>query len=112
MPENSSPSSPTTASTPLERAFDQNETVKQAVEMSAAELLVINTVLKQELPDHLQAGEIGQALDKTDALEIKLSETVEDIAQVSEALAHEIDERASLERELAATKAALARATD
>ena len=112
MADNSSPSSPATASTPLERALDQNENVKHAVEMSAAELLVINTVLKQELPDHLQIGEIEQALEKTDALEIKISETVEDLAQVNDALAQEIDVRASLEREQAATKAALARATD
>ena len=112
MADNSSPSTPTTASTPLERALDQNENVKHAVEISAAELLVINAVLKQELPDHLQTGEIEQALEKTDALEIKISETVEDLAQVNDALAQEIDARASLERELAATKAALARATD
>ena len=107
MSENPSPSNSAEASTPLERALDQNETVKEAVEQSAAELLVINTVLKQEIPEHLQTGDIGQALEKTDALESKISETVEDIAQVNEALAHEIDERVHLERELAATKAAL-----
>ena len=94
--------------TPLERALDQNETVKDAVAQSAAELLVINTVLKQEILDHLQTGDIEQALQKTDALESKISEAVADIAQVNQALGHEIDERAHLERELAATQAALA----
>ena len=75
---------------------------------SAAELLVINTVLKQEIPGHLQTGDVGQALQKTDALESKISETVADIAQVNQALAQEIDEREHLERELASAQAALA----
>ena len=109
MTETSSPSTSTAASTPLERALDHNEHAKDAVEQSAAELLVINTVLKQEIPGHLQTGDISQALQHTDALESKISEAAEDLAQVNEVLAQEIDERADLERELAATKAALER---
>ena len=97
------------APTPLARALDQNETVKDTVEQSAAELLVINTVLKQEIPSHVRVGEVAQALQKTDDLEIKINETAQDLAQVNEVLAQEIDERADLERELARTKAALAR---
>lgn len=110
MTEQPSIFTPTVASTPLSRALDQNETVKDAVERSAAELLVINTVLKQEIPDHLQTGEVAQALQKTDALESRICDTAEDIAEVSQVLAQEIGERVDLERELAATKAALAQA--
>ncbi|MEO7885207.1 MAG: hypothetical protein ABIR76_00485 [Polaromonas sp.] len=99
------------AATPLERALGQNEAVKDTVEQSAAELLVINTVLKQELPPQIQTGEVAQALQKTDALETRIQESVEDLAQVNEVLEQQIDERADLERELAKTKAALARAT-
>ncbi len=112
MSEQLSTSSPNTASTPLARALDQNETVKDTVEQSAAELLLINAVLKQGIPDHIQTGEIAQALQKTDELENKISDTVEDIAQVNQVLAQEIGERADLERELAATKAALSQARD
>jgi hypothetical protein len=52
------------AETPLERALGQNEAVKDTVEQSAAELLVINAVLKQEVPPHIQTGEVAQALQK------------------------------------------------
>lgn len=99
------------APTPLERALDQNESVKDTVEQSAAELLVINTVLKQEIPPHVQSGEVAQALEKTDALETRIQASAEDLAQVNEVLEQQIDERADLERELKATKAALAKAT-
>ena len=105
-------SSPDTSPTPLERALDQNATVQDTVERSAAELLVINAVLKQEIPDHIQIGEVAQALQKTDALESKISETAEDIAHINQVLAQEIGERVDLERELAATKAALEQARD
>ena len=98
-------------STPLERALGQNEAVKDTVEQSAAELLIINTVLKQEVPPHIQTGEVAQALQKTDELEVRIQESAEDLAQVNEALEQEIGERADLERELAHTKAALAKAT-
>jgi C4-dicarboxylate-specific signal transduction histidine kinase len=104
------PSSPSSAAEPLMRALDRNEAVKETVEQSANELLVINAVLKQELPGEVQAGEVAHALRKTDELETRIHESAEDLAQVNQALAQEIDERAVLERELARTKAALAKA--
>jgi C4-dicarboxylate-specific signal transduction histidine kinase len=109
-PTMSSSSSSTPESTPLVRALDQNEAVKETVEQSANELLVINAVLKQELPDEVQAGEVAQALRKTDELESRIHESAEDLAQVNQVLAQEIGEREVLERELAKTRAALAKA--
>ncbi|MES2361362.1 MAG: hypothetical protein V4646_06130 [Pseudomonadota bacterium] len=102
---------PTSSSkpTPLARALDQNETIKDTVEQSAAELVVINAVLKQEIPGHVQVGDVAQALQKTDALENKIQDTAQDLAEVNQVLAQEMDERADLEQELARTKAALAR---
>jgi hypothetical protein len=105
------PQPPSTAPTPLKRALDENESVKASVEQSAAELMVINTVLKQEIPPEVQTGDVAQALEKTDALETRIQESAEDLAQVNEVLEQQIDERADLERELANTKAALAKAT-
>ncbi|MDP2254467.1 MAG: hypothetical protein Q8K05_00175 [Polaromonas sp.] len=104
------PSSSSSAPTPLEQALDQNESVKDAVENSADELLVINTVLKHKIPGHVQTDEVAQALQKGDELESRIQESAENLAQVNEALAQEIADRADLERELAATKAALAQA--
>ncbi len=100
------------AATPLERALDQNTAVKDTVEQSADELLVINAVLRQELPDQVQTGEIAQALEKTDELESQIAKSADELAQVNQVLAQEIIARAELERELAATEAALARARD
>lgn len=97
-------------STPLSRALDQNEGVRDVVEQSAAELVVINAVLKQELPDNTKVGEVAQALLKTDELETRITETAQELADVNEVLAQEIDERADLERELAVTKAQLEKA--
>lgn len=112
MPQQqSAASTPASAPTPLERALDQNASVKDTVEQSAAELLVINTVLKQEIPPHVQTGDVAQALEKTDALETRIQESAEDLAQVNEVLEQQIGERADLERELKDTKAALAKAT-
>ncbi len=99
------------ADTALDRALEKNEAVKESVEQSAQELVVINAVLKQEIPDHVQTGELAQALEKSDAIEERLQESADDLAEVNQALEQEISERAELERELAQTKAALAEAT-
>ena len=100
------------AATPLERALDQNESIKGAVETSASELAVINAVLKQEIPDPVKKGEIAQALKKTDEMESRIQDAAQDLAQVNQALEAEIGERIDLERELKVTKAALADANE
>ena len=71
---------------------------------------MINAVLKQEIPAHVQVGDVAYALQRTDELEVKISDTVQDLAEVNEVLAQEIDQRVDLERELAETKAALVEA--
>jgi C4-dicarboxylate-specific signal transduction histidine kinase len=100
----------TPAPSPLAAALDQNDAVRETVKQSADELLVINAVLKQEIPDHVQTGEVVEALQRTDALEERIQESVDELAQVNQVLEQEIDERMDLERELAAAKAALAQA--
>lgn len=110
MPKPQLVSSTATPSTPLKSALDQNEAVQHTVERSADELLVINAVLKQEVPPHVQTGEVAQALHKADALEERIQASAEDLGKVNDALKNEVDERARLEKELAAAKFALARA--
>lgn len=112
MPETTPQTSAADQTTPLARALEQNETAQGNVEQSAAELVVINAVLKQEIPGHVQTGEVAQALQKTDELETKINDTAQELAQVNEVLAQEIDERADLEHELAVTKAALVEAKE
>ena len=99
----SEPSSASAAPTSLEQALDQNETAQETVEQSASELVVINAVLKQEIPLAVQAGDVAQALQKTDELENRIQSSADELAQVNKTLKQEISERADLERQLADT---------
>ncbi|MGB4116117.1 MAG: hypothetical protein WBK51_06185 [Polaromonas sp.] len=112
MSTNAHPHCNTDPSTPLERALEQNETAQHVVEQSAAELVVIHAVLTQEIPDHVQTGDVAHALQRTDELETKINDTAQELAQVNEVLVQEIGERVELEQELADTKAALVEARD
>jgi C4-dicarboxylate-specific signal transduction histidine kinase len=91
----------------LERVLDKNEAIQETVEQSAAEMCLSNTVLKHEVPQHLQTGEVAEALQKTDELETRIQNSADDLAQVNEALKEEISARAELERQLESTQAEL-----
>ena len=94
---------------PLVKALHQNDSVEENVRRSADELFVVNAVLKQGIPSATQTAGVSQALQKTEAIEARIQTSAEDLAAVNTLLEHEIDERIDLERELLATKAALAR---
>ena len=110
MPQQKPAPSTPAAVTPLASALDKNETIQEVVEKSADELLVINTVLRQALPEHIQTGDVAQALRKTEEMEGKIQESADDLAHVNQLLEQEIQERAEMERKLAAAKAELAKA--
>lgn len=103
-------SKPSTVTKPLVQALDRNEVVHEAVKQSADELMVINAVLKHEIPDHVQTGDLAEALQKTEEIESRISESAANLAHVNQLLEQEIDERADVERELTATKAPLVEA--
>ncbi|HEY2258041.1 MAG TPA: hypothetical protein VGI11_20580 [Variovorax sp.] len=63
------------------------------VQRASEDLLVINTVLEQELPDELQVGEVAQAIEHTGHLEKKLAESAESLAEVQATLEAEIEKR-------------------
>ena len=93
--------------TSLEHALDQNEAIQATVEQSAAELCMVNAVLQQEVPEHVKTGDVAQALQRTDELEERIQTSADNLEQVNHALKKEILVRADLERQLAATQAAL-----
>ena len=99
-----------TTTRPLLKALDQNDSVKEVVKQSADELLIINAVLKKGIPKQAQTGDLAQALEKTEVIEDTIQESAKDLAEVNQLLEHEVDERITLERDLLATKNALARA--
>ena len=98
------------ATRPLLKALDQNDNVKKVVKQSADELLVVNAVLKKNIPEQVQTGDLAQALEKTEHIEDSIQESAEELAEVNQLLEHEVDERILLERELFVAKNALARA--
>lgn len=109
------PSSPAGAADPredvrpsLSDALAQTSEVKEKIEGVGDELLIVNTVLKHEIPATLQTGDVAQALEKHEELESIVQECVDDLAEVNEALEEEVARRERLERELAKSQAQLA----
>ena len=101
---------PTHATRPLLKALDQNDNIEKVVKQSADELLVVNAVLKKNIPSDTQQGDLAQALDKTEHIEDTIGASAKELASVNQLLEHEVDERILLERELLTTKTALSRA--
>ncbi|MGZ3236087.1 MAG: diguanylate cyclase domain-containing protein [Burkholderiaceae bacterium] len=93
-----------TAGKSLTEVVDQSEHIKEVVEKCGAELLSVNTVLKQELADLGSLPEIENALEKSGAVETKVQEAAEELSVVNQALKDEIGERHSLEKQLAVAK--------
>lgn len=91
------------------QALHQNDSVQETVKQSADELLVINAVLKHNIPDEVQRGDVAQALEITEDIEDRIQTSAQELETVNKLLEHEIDERIELERDLLATKAALLR---
>ena len=105
-------SAPDTSHTtrPLVKALHQNDGVEEVVKQSADDLLVINAVLKKNIPEQSQMGDLAQAMEKTEHIEDKIQESAEELSEVNTLLEHELDERIELERKLLATQKALANA--
>lgn len=89
----------------LEKALSQSEQVKNKVEECAQELAVVNTVLKEELVEHLPLEDIQEALTQSEKIEEKVQECAEDLHVVNAALAEEITERKKLEQQLVDSEA-------
>jgi phosphoglycerate-specific signal transduction histidine kinase len=110
MSKNKHASTSSHGTRPLLKALNQNDGVEEVVKQSAYDLLVINAVLKKNIPEQSQMGDLAQALDKTEHIEDKIQESAEELGEVNTLLEHEVDERIALERELLVTKNALAQA--
>ncbi len=89
----------------LAKALSQTQQVKNTLEVCAEELTSVNSVLKEELVEHLTLDEIQDALTKSEDIEDKVQECAEDLHSVNVALAEEIAERKKLEEKLLDAKA-------
>jgi len=89
------PSASAGTETPLHRTLTKNEEVAADVQDASDHLSVVTTVLEQELPDHVQVGEVAQALEQAGELEKQLARSAQALAEVNEALASEIEKHKS-----------------
>ena len=89
----------------MQDAVDKTGAVAADIQSAASQVGVIGTVLAQELPDELQVGEVAQALGQTEALEHKLAESAETLAEVTAALEHEVQRRREADAKLARSRA-------
>jgi len=112
MPQHTTLNSPSQTPIHLAKALKKSESVEERVKQSASEMLVINAVLQQEIPAHVQSGEVAQALSQSDEIEDRLHASARELSEINRVLELEINEREQLERELARTKAKLAQTED
>jgi C4-dicarboxylate-specific signal transduction histidine kinase len=92
----------------LARALEKNTEVQAETDRVATEMTVINTVLRQEIPAHVQAGDVAQALEKNGEMENRIQKSADELTEVSRMLQQELHERTLLEHELARTRRRLA----
>ena len=85
----------------LTQVLKESEHVKDIVKESADELGHVNQVLHQEFATQDHLPKVENALEKSDAIEIKVQEASVKLASVNQALQDEVSERQLLERELA-----------
>lgn len=95
--------------TPLHRAIDQSEKVKEKVEAAALELSDVNAALKDDLAKGIPLAKVQHALDKSEAVEEKVQEAAEELVAVNDALAEEVAERDSLEHRVQQSASALSK---
>ena len=89
----------------LQDTLDKTSAVTADIQSAASQAAVIGTVLAQELPDELQVGEVAQALGQTEALEQKLADSAETLADVTATLEQEIQKRHEADDKLARSRA-------
>ena len=98
-------------SAPIERALAQTQETQEKLSAGVNELAVTNAVLQQEVPVEALTGDLALALEKNEALETKVQECVDDLADVGKVLSDEVVRRKRLEAKLAEARAELASAS-
>ena len=85
----------------IAQAHRKTGEVQQQLELAGAELELTATALDRHLPQAVKHGDVARALEQNAAVEIKVHEAAQELAQVTELLEEEVAQRDRLERELA-----------
>lgn len=86
---------------PIQQAKDKTREVRQELELAGAELQLTTTILERALPSQQKVGDLRKAMDQNDVVAANVAVATEELAEVEALLAHEIEERQRLEREIA-----------
>ena len=89
----------------LQKPLEKTQAVTAELQNAADHAMVIGTVLAEELPEHVQVGEVAQAIVQTEELKEKLAESAETLTEVSAELAQEIANRRAVSKQLEASRA-------
>ena len=90
------------AATQIHAAREKTDKVQHDLEVAGAELELTNTALDRKLPPAVKHGDVARALEQNAAIEIKVQEAAQELAEVSDLLEKEVAHRGLLERQLAA----------
>lgn len=74
------------ATASLESAIDKAKEVAAEIQQAADNLAVVNTVLQDQIPDEVQAGEVAQALDQNEQVEKIITRSAETLEAVNDEL--------------------------
>lgn len=85
----------------LTQVLKDSELVRGMVKESADELATVNSVLNDEFSNGSRLPGVEIALEKSEAVEIKVQEASEKLSRVNQSLETEVQERHLLEQELA-----------
>jgi len=86
----------------LTQVLTDSKLVRGMVKESADELASVNLVLNQEFSNRNRLPEVETALERSEAVEVKVQQASEKLTQVNQGLENEVKERRLLEQELAA----------
>ena len=89
----------------LQKPLQKTQAVAADLQNASDHAMVIGSVLTQELPPHVQVGEVAQAIEQTEELKDKLAESAETLTEVSAELEQEITKRRAVAMQLEATRA-------
>jgi hypothetical protein len=86
---------------PVEVAKGKTDSVQEELAVASAELDLANTALDHSLPPAAKQGDVRKALDQNGIVQQKVNQAAEDLAEVTELLQEEIEQRRRLEQQLA-----------
>lgn len=90
-----------TGKPPIQHAREKTRAVREDLQVAGAELQLTTTMLERSLPPQHKVGDVRKAIDQNGAVAANVAEATEELAEVEAQLAHEIEERQRLEREIA-----------